>query len=42
MPDWLGDSDGPMGDYGAFMESELQVPRADLASHIRQLRASGC
>ncbi|WGT49995.1 AAA family ATPase [Thioclava nitratireducens] len=37
MPDWLGDSDGPMGDYGAFMESELQVPRADLASHIRQL-----
>lgn len=37
MSDWLGDSNGPMGDHGAFMESELQVPRADLAAHIRQL-----
>lgn len=34
---WLGDSNGPMGDVGAFMESELRVDRADLASHIRQL-----
>lgn len=37
MSDWLGDSDGPMGDHGAFMRSELRVPRADLAAHIRQL-----
>ncbi|WP_406870336.1 hypothetical protein ABEB22_11565 [Thioclava sp. 'Guangxiensis'] len=29
--------DGPMGDWGAFMHSELRVDRADLASHIRQL-----
>jgi len=34
---WLGDSDGPMGDVGAFMASELRVDRADLAGHIRQL-----
>ena len=37
MTGWLGDSDGPMGDHGAFMHPELQVPRADLASHIRQM-----
>ncbi|KFE34630.1 AAA family ATPase [Thioclava atlantica] len=37
MTDWLGDSDGPMGDHGAFMHPELQVPRADLASHVRQI-----
>lgn len=37
MVDWLGDSDGPMGDHGAFMHPELCVPRADLAAHIRQL-----
>ena len=37
MTGWLGDGDGPMGDHGAFMDSELQVPRADLAAHIRQL-----
>ena len=36
---WLGDSDGPMGDVGAFMASELRVDRADLAGHIRQLEA---
>lgn len=34
---WLGDSNGPMGDVGAFMSSELRVDRADLAAHIRQL-----
>ncbi len=34
---WLGDSDGPMGDVGAFMDSELRVDRADLAGHIRQI-----
>ncbi|HEY0213920.1 MAG TPA: nucleoside/nucleotide kinase family protein [Paenirhodobacter sp.] len=34
---WLGDSNGPMGDVGAFMDSELRVDRADLAGHIRQL-----
>ncbi|WP_241565092.1 nucleoside/nucleotide kinase family protein [Paenirhodobacter populi] len=34
---WLGDSNGPMGDVGAFMESELRVDRADLPGHIRQL-----
>ena len=34
---WLGDSDGPMGDVGAFMPSELRVERADLAAHLRQL-----
>lgn len=34
---WLGDSDGPMGDVGAFMASELRVDRADLPGHIRQL-----
>ena len=34
---WLGDGNGPMGDVGAFMASELRVDRADLASHIRQL-----
>ena len=34
---WLGDSNGPMGDVGAFMDSELRVDRADLAAHIRQL-----
>lgn len=34
---WLGDSNGPMGDVGAFMESELRVDRADLAGHLRQL-----
>lgn len=34
---WLGDSNGPMGDVGAFMASELRVDRADLAGHIRQL-----
>lgn len=34
---WLGDSDGPMGDVGAFMDSELRVDRADLPGHIRQL-----
>ncbi|MFT3690293.1 hypothetical protein [Paenirhodobacter sp.] len=34
---WLGDSDGPMGDAGAFMSSELRVDRADLPGHIRQL-----
>jgi len=34
---WLGDSNGPMGDVGAFMGSELRVDRADLAGHIRQL-----
>ena len=33
---WLGDSDGPMGDVGAFMASELRADRADLAGHIRQ------
>ncbi|WP_417807391.1 AAA family ATPase [Thioclava sp.] len=37
MTGWLGDSDGPMGDHGAFMHPELRVPRADLAAHIRQL-----
>lgn len=31
------DSNGPMGDVGAFMPSELRVDRADLAGHIRQL-----
>jgi len=36
---WLGDSNGPMGDVGAFMASELRVDRADLAGHIRQLEA---
>ena len=36
---WLGDSNGPMGDVGAFMDSELRVDRADLAGHIRQLEA---
>ncbi|HEY0275354.1 MAG TPA: hypothetical protein VGC31_04705 [Paenirhodobacter sp.] len=34
---WLGDSNGPMGDVGAFMDSELRVDRADLPGHIRQL-----
>ncbi|SOB99039.1 hypothetical protein [Rhodobacter maris] len=34
---WLGDSNGPMGDVGAFMASELRVDRADLAGHIGQL-----
>ncbi|PTV94785.1 hypothetical protein C8J27_10653 [Rhodobacter aestuarii] len=34
---WLGDSNGPMGDVGAFMASELRVDRADLPGHIRQL-----
>ena len=34
---WLGDSNGPMGDVGAFMGSELRVDRADLAGHIGQL-----
>lgn len=34
---WLGDSNGPMGDVGAFMHSELRVDRADLPGHIRQL-----
>lgn len=34
---WLGDSNGPMGDVGAFMESELRVDRADLAAHIGQI-----
>ncbi len=34
---WLGDSNGPMGDVGAFMDSELRVDRADLAGHLRQL-----
>lgn len=34
---WLGNSDGPMGDVGAFMASELRADRADLAGHIRQL-----
>ncbi|KEO61768.1 AAA family ATPase [Thioclava indica] len=37
MTGWLGNSDGPMGDHGAFMHPELCVPRADLAAHIRQL-----
>lgn len=37
---WLGDSDGPMGDVGAFMDSELRVDRADLAAHIRQLEGA--
>lgn len=37
---WLGDSDGPMGDVGAFMSSELRVDRADLPGHIRQLDGS--
>ncbi len=36
---WLGDSDGPMGDVGAFMASELRVDRADLAAYIRQIEA---
>ena len=34
---WLGDSNGPMGDVGAFMDSELRVDRADLPGHIRQI-----
>lgn len=34
---WLGNSDGPMGDVGAFMASELRADRADLAGHLRQL-----
>ncbi|MBZ4021614.1 hypothetical protein CKO11_03965 [Rhodobacter sp. TJ_12] len=34
---WLGDSNGPMGDVGAFMASELRVDRADLPGHIGQL-----
>lgn len=34
---WLGDSNGPMGDVGAFMDSELRVDRADLPGHIGQL-----
>ena len=38
---WLGDSNGPMGDVGAFMASELRVDRADLAAHIRQLGETG-
>lgn len=37
---WLGDSNGPMGDVGAFMASELRVDRADLAGHIRQLEGT--
>lgn len=36
---WLGDSDGPMGDVGAFMASELRLDRADLAGQIRLLDA---
>ena len=36
---WLGDSNGPMGDVGAFMDSELRVDRADLAGHLLQLDA---
>ena len=36
---WLGDSNGPMGDVGAFMDSELRVDRADLAGHLLQLEA---
>ena len=38
---WLGDSNGPMGDVGAFMASELRVDRADLPAHIRQLGETG-
>lgn len=38
--DWLGDSNGPMGDAGAFMDSELRVDRADLAGHVRQLEGT--
>ncbi|MFD2175350.1 hypothetical protein [Rhodobacter lacus] len=34
---WLGDGNGPMGDVGAFMASELRVDRADLVGHIGQL-----
>lgn len=34
---WLGDSNGPMGDVGAFMDSELRVDRADLPGHLLQL-----
>jgi pantothenate kinase len=37
MSDWLGDSNGPMGDWGAFMSSELRLPRAELAGQIAQL-----
>ena len=37
MSDWLGDSDGPMGEWGAFMSSELRLPRAELAGQIAQL-----
>ncbi|WP_339107402.1 hypothetical protein [Thioclava sp. GXIMD4216] len=32
--------DGPMGDWGAFMHSELRVDRADLAGHIRQIEGA--
>lgn len=34
MGGWLGDSNGPMGDWGAFMSSELRLPRAELAGQI--------
>lgn len=37
MSGWLGDSNGPMGDHGAFMEPELRLPRAELAGQIRAL-----
>lgn len=31
------DPDGPMGDHGAFMASELRVDREDLPAHLRAL-----
>ena len=37
MSGWLGDSNGPMGDHGAFMEPELRLPRDELAGQIRAL-----